>query len=85
MPGTVLSTLAGGVRTITLNRPKNLNAINSELLVDFKTALTEAAACGETRVVLGATSACGDVPFRPSARSACCGRRAAIAATVRAS
>jgi enoyl-CoA hydratase/carnithine racemase len=52
MPGTVLSTLVGGVRTITLNRPKSLNAINDELLVDFNAALKEAAACAETRVIV---------------------------------
>lgn len=52
MPGTVLSTLEKGVRTITLNRPKALNAINDELLVDFKAVLKDAAACAETRVIV---------------------------------
>lgn len=52
MAGTVLSTLAAGVRTITLNRPKNLNAIDDELLADFKAALKDAAACAKTRVIV---------------------------------
>ncbi|MFO0997125.1 MAG: enoyl-CoA hydratase/isomerase family protein [Alphaproteobacteria bacterium] len=52
MAGTVLSTLERGVRTITLNRPQALNAINDELLDDFNAALKEAAACAETRVIV---------------------------------
>ncbi len=52
MTKTVLSATADGVRTITLNRPERLNAINPDLLTDFKAALDEAEADPETKVVV---------------------------------
>lgn len=52
MTGTVLSSVAEGVRTITLNRPHRLNAINPELLEDLIAALSEANADPATRVVV---------------------------------
>ncbi len=39
---TVLSTLADGVRTITLNRPERLNAMNRQLIDDVADAFTDA-------------------------------------------
>jgi enoyl-CoA hydratase/carnithine racemase len=42
MSGTVLSEQRDGVRTVTLNRPERLNAINPELLADLKAALAGA-------------------------------------------
>ena len=38
MSGTVLSSLSNKVRTITLNRPHRLNAINGPLIDDLHTA-----------------------------------------------
>ena len=52
MSGTVLSDLRDGVRTITLNRPERLNAINPELLADLRAALAEGNADPGTRVML---------------------------------
>lgn len=52
MTGTVLSVLRDGVRTITLNRPDRLNAINPVLLADLKAALDEANADAGTRCIL---------------------------------
>ena len=39
MSTTVLYSVSEGIATITLNRPHRLNAINPELLSDFKSAL----------------------------------------------
>ena len=52
MPGTVLSTLSNGVRTITLNRPERLNAIGGTLCADMIAAFQEAARCDRTRVIV---------------------------------
>lgn len=52
MSGTVLSELRDGVRTVTLNRPERLNAINPELLADLKAALDEANGDPDTACVL---------------------------------
>jgi enoyl-CoA hydratase/carnithine racemase len=52
MTGTVLSELANGVRTVTLNRPERLNAINPELLADLRDALAEANRHPDTRAIL---------------------------------
>ncbi|MDJ0949484.1 MAG: enoyl-CoA hydratase/isomerase family protein [Alphaproteobacteria bacterium] len=52
MTATVLTERRDGVRTVTLNRPDRLNAINPTLLADLAAALTEAAADPETRVVI---------------------------------
>jgi len=52
MSGTVLSEQRDGVRTITLNRPQRLNAINPELLADLKAALDEANGDPGTRCIL---------------------------------
>ncbi|MBI4334739.1 MAG: enoyl-CoA hydratase/isomerase family protein [Chloroflexi bacterium] len=49
---TVILEKAGGIATITLNRPERLNAINDELLTDFKDALRTVAGDGEVRVVV---------------------------------
>lgn len=48
----VLVDLADGVRTITLNRPERLNAINPALLRALRVALAEANADAETRAVV---------------------------------
>lgn len=42
----------GGIATITFNRPKALNALNSELLEEFGRALDEVAADEDTRVLV---------------------------------
>ena len=42
MSTTVLYSVSEGIATITLNRPHRLNAINPELLSDFKSALDQA-------------------------------------------
>jgi len=52
MSGTVSSELRDGVRTIALNRPERLNAINPELLADLKAALAEANADPATGCIL---------------------------------
>jgi enoyl-CoA hydratase/carnithine racemase len=48
----VLSTVSDGVRTITLNRPDNLNAMNLELVEATRDAFREANADDATRVVI---------------------------------
>lgn len=52
MTATVLSSIDDGVRTITLNRPDRLNAINPALLADLRAALAEGNADPGTRVLL---------------------------------
>jgi enoyl-CoA hydratase/carnithine racemase len=52
MTETVLTSTADGVRTIALNRPERLNAINPELLADLRAALAEANADTATRAVI---------------------------------
>ncbi len=52
MSQTVLSRLSEGVRTVSLNRPDRLNAINPTLLADLKAALDTADADPETKVVV---------------------------------
>ncbi len=52
MSQTVLSRRSAGVRTLSLNRPDRLNAINSTLLADLKAALQTANADPETKVVV---------------------------------
>lgn len=49
---TVLSTLDEGVRTITLNRPDSLNAMNRQLIDDVAAAFDDANADDETRVII---------------------------------
>ncbi|MHA1572136.1 MAG: enoyl-CoA hydratase/isomerase family protein [Alphaproteobacteria bacterium] len=48
----VLSEVEGGIRTITLNRPERLNAINHALIADFNSALDEAAGDEATAVII---------------------------------
>lgn len=52
MTKTVLTSLENGVRTLSLNRPERLNAINRTLLDDLKAALEGANQETDTRVVL---------------------------------
>jgi enoyl-CoA hydratase/carnithine racemase len=52
MSSTVLTSSAEGIRTIALNRPERLNAINPELLAELRRALAEANADPATRVVI---------------------------------
>lgn len=52
MTGTAISRRDGGVRTITLNRPERLNAINADLLSDLDAALAEGNADPETKVII---------------------------------
>lgn len=52
MAGTVLAEVADGVRTITLNRPERLNAINNALIADLNDALAAANADEGTRAVV---------------------------------
>jgi len=52
MSKTVLTSSVEGVRTIALNRPERLNAINPELLADLRAALAEANADPATRAVV---------------------------------
>jgi len=53
MPGTVLSERSDdGVRTVTLNRPERLNAMNPEMVADLGSALAEANADTATRAIL---------------------------------
>lgn len=50
---TVLSTASGnGIRTITLNRPESLNAMNRNLLDDVASAFDEANTDPETRAII---------------------------------
>lgn len=49
---TVLSGLEDGVRTITLNRPERLNAINPALLADLRAALAQGNADPATRAMV---------------------------------
>lgn len=49
---TVLSTLDSGVRTITLNRPGSLNAMNRQLIDDVAAAFDDANADEDTRVIV---------------------------------
>ena len=51
MTGTVLSEDRNGVRTLILNRPERLNALNAELLSDFHAALTQAQAEDAVKVL----------------------------------
>ncbi len=52
MSEAVLARCEDGVRTITLNRPERLNAIDDSLLAAFEAALVDANADAETRVVI---------------------------------
>ena len=52
MSDTVLSEIADGVRTITLNRPAALNAMNSELVGALVDAFAAANADPETRAII---------------------------------
>ena len=53
MTSTVITSMAeGGIRTIALNRPERLNAINPELLAELRAALAEANADPATRAVI---------------------------------
>lgn len=50
---TVLSTLTGdGVRTVSLNRPGSLNAMNRRLIDDLARAVDDANACPDTGAIL---------------------------------
>lgn len=48
----VLSTLDGGIRTITLNRPEKLNALNGDLVEGVQRAFVEANRDRDTRVIV---------------------------------
>ena len=48
----VLQREEGGVATLTLNRPKQFNAISAQMLDELEAALTEVAADAEVRVVV---------------------------------
>lgn len=50
--GTVLYEAADGIATITLNRPDNLNALNSTLVIELQKVLSEAAGDSEVRCVV---------------------------------
>ena len=52
MSTTVLYSVSEGIATITLNRPHRLNAINPELLSDFKSALDQANFDGDVQVII---------------------------------
>ena len=52
MSKTVLTSIEGGVRTITLDRPHRLNAINVDLVGDLHRALAEGNADEATRVMI---------------------------------
>lgn len=53
MAGTVLTEIDdGGIRTITLNRPERLNAINHDLITDLSAALDQANGDHGTRAVI---------------------------------
>lgn len=49
---TVISQLEGGVRTITLNRPERLNAMNPDLIRDTAQAFEDANGDAETRAIV---------------------------------
>ena len=49
---TVLFEVAGGVATVTINRPDKLNALNSEVLVDLANAFTSINADPEIRAAI---------------------------------
>ena len=49
---TVLSEIEDGIRTITLNRPARLNAINNALIADFNAALDDAGNDDATRIII---------------------------------
>lgn len=49
---TILSTLEGGIRTISLNRPDSLNAMNPALIRDVTTAFDDANRCPDTKVII---------------------------------
>jgi 2-(1,2-epoxy-1,2-dihydrophenyl)acetyl-CoA isomerase len=48
----LIETTAAGVRTITLNRPERLNAVNPELAVELPRAIDDAAHADDVRVVV---------------------------------
>ena len=52
MNTTALYSVSESIATITLNRPHRLNAINPELLSDFKSALDQANADGDVQVII---------------------------------
>ena len=52
MSTTVLYSVSEGIATITLNRPDRLNAINPELLSDFKSALDQANVDGDVHAII---------------------------------
>ena len=63
MAGTVLTDVADGVATLTLNRPERLNALNDALLADLGTALDDALGDG----------AVGALVLRGAGRAFCSG------------
>ena len=52
MSTSVLYSVSEGIATITLNRPHRLNAINPELLSDFKSALDQANVDGDVHAII---------------------------------
>ena len=52
MAGTILSSDQNGVRTLALNRPRRLNALNSELLSDLNAALGAAQKDESAKVIV---------------------------------
>ena len=52
MHKTVLSKIINGVRTVTLNRPNRLNAINASLIRDLHDTLADAQADLKTDVIV---------------------------------
>ncbi len=75
MNKTVLSSISNEVCTITLNRPKRLNAINSELLFELRNAFESANSNSDVRTIVlrgaGRSFCSGDdlKDFRNQARS----------------
>ena len=63
MSDTVLSELKDGIRTITLNRPDKLNAMNREMVAALAETFHDANADGGTRVII----------FRGGGRAFCAG------------
>lgn len=49
---TILSELDGGVLTLTINRPKQLNALNSEVIAELSAEIVKAQTEDEVRVIL---------------------------------